>query len=263
MNFFTTDDGQNLAYRIDGADDAPAIILIHSLGTDLHMWDRLTALLSRDLRVIRYDFRGHGASAVPPGPYTLERSGLDLLALFDTLHLQQAHICGNSQGALIALWFSIHYPERVNRAIFANTGARIGSEESWDARINAVKAGGMQEIQEAVLGRFLSASFRANNPEVTHQIREMLVTTNPSGYIANCMVLRNSDLRGEISTISVPSLIIAGVHDESTPPALSDELHAAIAGSHLLVLDAAHLSSVEKPQEWDEALLTFLERHVP
>ena len=103
MNFFVAD-GVRLAYRIDGPDDAPAIVMVNSLGTNLRMWDPQVALLSHNLRIVRYDCRGHGASDVPDGPYTIEQLGLDLLALLDTLQIKQAHICGLSLGGMVGLF---------------------------------------------------------------------------------------------------------------------------------------------------------------
>jgi 3-oxoadipate enol-lactonase len=108
MNFFVAN-GVGLAYRIDGPDDAPALVLLNSLGTDLHMWDPQVALLRHTLRIIRYDYPGHGSSDVPTESYTLERFGIDLLTLFDWLGLERAHICGLSLGGMVALWFAASY----------------------------------------------------------------------------------------------------------------------------------------------------------
>ena len=252
--------GVRLAYRVDGPDDAPTIVLVNSLGTDLRMWDPQIGLLSRSLRVVRYDCRGHGASDVPPGPYTIEQLGLDLLTLLDTLQIDRAHICGLSLGGVIALWFSAKYPNRVASALFANTAARIGTEESWNTRIEAVRTGGMGAILDMVLARFLSEGFRQRHLEVTRLIGEMIKATNPKGYIGACAALRDADLRDILATIHVPSLILAGELDEATPPSQARELHAAITGSELVVLpEAAHLSNVEQPEEFSKHVLTFLE----
>src|SRR5260370_35362195 len=102
MNFFVSD-GVRVAYRIDGPDDAPTVVLVNSLGTDLRMWDPQVALLSQSLRVVRYDCCGHGASAVPPGPYTIEQLGRDFLAVLATLQIERAHISGLCLGGREAL----------------------------------------------------------------------------------------------------------------------------------------------------------------
>ncbi|HEU4702306.1 MAG TPA: alpha/beta fold hydrolase, partial [Conexibacter sp.] len=137
-------DGVRLAYRVDGSGaDAPAVVLLHSLGTHLGMWEPQVAPLAQRFRVVRYDCRGHGASDVAAGPLTVERLGRDVIALLDHLEIERAHLCGISLGGLTALWLAVHHPDRADRVVLANTGARIGSAESWDARIAAVERGGM------------------------------------------------------------------------------------------------------------------------
>jgi len=259
MNFFTSFDGMRLAYQIDGPDDAPPLVLVNSIGTNLHMWDAQVELLSSRLRIVRYDTRGHGASDVPVGPYTLDQLGLDLLALLDELRIEQANICGLSLGGITALWFALAYPHRIARAVFANTAARIGTTESWDTRIEAVQTGGMAAILDAALARFLSANFRQQHPETTRTIRTMIEATNPVGYIAACAALRNADLRARLHKIRTPSLILGGALDESTPPAQSHELHAGISGSQLTIFDdVAHLSNVERPNGFSERVMSFV-----
>lgn len=259
MNFFASD-GVRLAYRVDGPDDAPTIVMVNSLGLDLRMWDPQVALLSRNLHIVRYDCRGHGASDVPAGPYTIERLGLDLLALLDTLRIERAHVCGLSLGGMVALWFAANYPDRISHTVFANTAARIGTQEIWNTRTEAVRTGGMNAVRDAVLARFFSEGFRRRHPEVVRQIGEMIEATNPTGYIGACAALRDADLRETIPTIHVPSLILAGELDEATPPSQSQELHAAITGSELVVLrEAAHLSNVEQPEKFSKCILAFLD----
>ncbi len=252
-------DGVRLAYRIDGPDSAPTMVMANSLGTNLHMWDPQVALLSHQLRIVRYDSRGHGSSEVSPGPYTIERLSLDLLALLDELKIEQAYICGLSLGGIVALWIAIHHPERLMRAVFANTAARIGSLEIWDARIDAVRTGGMGAIRDATLARFLSQDFRRMHPDVVQQFSAMLEATDPDGYIGACAALREADLREMLTSIHVPSLIIAGELDESTPPSQARELHAAITGSKLIEFGrSAHLSNTEQPEAFSNAVLDFL-----
>jgi 3-oxoadipate enol-lactonase len=181
------------------------------------------------------------------------------LALLDTLHIEQAHLCGLSLGGMIALWCAIMHPQRVARLVLANTAARIGTNESWHMRIDAVNSGGMAGIRDAILARFLSQPFRQRSPETAQQLGEMVAATDPLGYIGACAALRDADLRALASTVRTPTLIFAGALDESTPPSQAQELHAAIAGSQLIIFSAtAHLSNVERPQEFSESVLNFL-----
>jgi 3-oxoadipate enol-lactonase len=141
----------------------------------------------------------------------------------------------------------------------ANTGAKVGTDESWNARIAAVRAGGTAAVRDQVVGRFLTPEFRARDPETTARISEMLEATNPDGYIAACEALRGADLRAAARTVRVPVMIVASERDQSTPPELARDLHASIDGSELVMIpDAAHLSNVEQPAAFNAALVRFL-----
>jgi 3-oxoadipate enol-lactonase len=259
MHTLTLDDGLTLRYRLDGVAGAPALVFSNSLGTDLRMWDAQAEALGDAFRVVRYDTRGHGGSGVPAGPATLERLGRDLLALLDHLELGQAHLCGLSLGGLTAQWLAAYHPARVARLVLSNTAPRIGSVESWGARIAAVESGGMQAIADAVLARFFSPAFRAAHPEIVAGYGASLSSIAPAGYVACCSALREADLRPALGAIAAPTLVIVGSLDEATPPAQAEELHQAIRGSGLALLDGvAHLANVEAPGPYSALLRRFL-----
>lgn len=258
MNFVAAN-GIRLACQLDGPDDAPALVLVNSLGTNLRLWEPQMATFSQAHRVMRYDSRGHGASDAPAGEYSIEQLGRDLLALLDAARIERAHICGLSLGGMVALWLAANAPERVARVVAADTAARIGSVESWTARIAQVRADGMGAIADAAMARFLSERFRQRHPAVTRQIRGALEATDPEGYIGACAALRDADLRASLLAIRAPALIIVGEDDVSTPPAQAQELRRAIPGSELIVIhDAAHLSNIEQPEAFSRAVLAFL-----
>jgi 3-oxoadipate enol-lactonase len=223
------------------------------------MWQPQVDVFAQRFRVIRYDSRGHGRSEAPAQAYTLDRLGDDLLAVLDAVGVERAHICGLSLGGMVALWLSAYHPDRIERAVFANTGARIGTEFSWDERIAAVRSGGMPAVRDVVLARFLSERFRREHPDETQQIADIFEATPADGYIATCVALRDADLHRVLPRVKVPALIIAGDLDEATPVSLARELHSAIAGSGLTVLQgAAHLSNVEQPEVFNDHLFSFL-----
>ena len=251
--------GVRIAYRVEGNPDGEPIVFVNSLGTDMRMWDAQTDALGRDFLVIRYDCRGHGASEVAGDSATLDQLGGDLVGLLDHLGIASAHLCGLSLGGITSLWVAVHHPGRIMRAVFANTAARHGTREGWDARIAAVRDGGMAAVRDVVVGRFLGPAFRAERPEVERWVGEMVVATPRMGYIAACTALRDADLSDVVGGIEVPALIVAGELDESAPPSLSEELHRAIRGSELVVLPgAAHLSSVERPHALSRIITRFL-----
>ncbi|HEY5414074.1 MAG TPA: 3-oxoadipate enol-lactonase [Gemmatimonadaceae bacterium] len=253
-----------IAYRIDGRRDGPAVVFSNSLGTDHRLWDRQMPAVEGRFRVVRYEACGHGVSDPPRGPVTIERLGQDLIALLDHVGIERAVVCGCSLGGVIALWLAVNRPERLTGAVLANTGAKIGTNESWDARIAAVRAGGTVAVRAQVIRRFLTPEFRARDPETTALIAGMIEATNPDGYIAACEALRATDLRADASRVSAPVLIVGSERDQSTPPELSRDLHASIDRSELVMIaEAAHLSNVEQSAVFNAALLKFLGAALP
>ena len=251
-----------LNFRIDGNDAAPPLVLSNSLGTDLEMWSPQMALLGENFRVVRYDTRGHGASSVPGGPYTIDQLGRDVIALLDHLSIDRAHFCGLSMGGLTGLWLAINAPQRLDRLVLANTGAKIGTPELWNSRIDALRDAGAtglpDPMTDAVVERWFTRRHRDVAPTGVARIRRMLVETSSAGYAANCGAIRDADLRARLSHIRVPTLVIAGTHDPSTPPALGREIADAIPDARYVELDAAHLSNLEQAGAFNAAVLGFL-----
>lgn len=250
--------GVGLYYELSGNLAGPVLVLVNSLGSNLHMWDRVLRPLEKDHRVLRYDVRGHGMSAVPPPPYTLDQLGQDLIGLLDRLKMGRVRLCGLSLGGVVGMWMGIHVPERVERLILANTGARIGDGEMWDARVALVRSRGMAALAEMTLGRWFTETYRLQHPAEMERVRTMVADTPPDGYLGCCAVLRESDLRSELGRISVPCLIITGTHDPATPPAYGLYLRDALANSSYVELEASHLSAWESPEEFADAVLAFL-----
>jgi len=143
---FIEANGVRIRYRLEGKPGAPVIVFSNSLGTNLSMWDPQVSALRGDFRILRYDTRGHGLSAVPPGPYSQEQLGNDVLALLDAVEIRHAHFCGLSMGGQAGIWLGANDPDRFARLILCDTGAHIGNPEVWNARIAAIRAGGMPAI---------------------------------------------------------------------------------------------------------------------
>jgi 3-oxoadipate enol-lactonase len=259
MSFFEVD-GVKLFFRVDGPDDAPVVLFAHALGTEHGMWNRQVADFTSRYRVVRHDSRGHGQSDAPPGPYSIDLLASDVLTLLDTLEIPSAHICGSSTGGMVAQWLAASHPDRVRRAVFASTAARIGSRQLWDERADAVAAGGMAAVKEQVIRRLLTDGFRERDPDTTREIAAALESCSPEGYVATCLALRDADLSGVVTDISLPSLVVAGTDDVATPPDDARWLNEHIAGSELVILDdAAHLCNVEQPERFTAAVLEFLD----
>ena len=247
-----------LHYEMSGSGSREVLAFSNSLGSSLQMWDKVMPRLDRRFRVLRYDTRGHGLSSVPPGPYTINRMGHDLLFLLDHLGIERVNLCGLSLGGMVAMWTGIYAPQRVRRVILANTGARIGSPEMWDQRIATVQDSGMASLAEAILERWFTPPYRSRHPAEMESIRSMIAATDPAGYVECCGVLRDTDLREEIATITVPALVIAGTHDPATPPSEGRALYAGMRNSKYVELDASHLSAWERAEEFADAVCAFL-----
>ncbi len=257
MSFVETG-GARIHYDIEGADGAPVLAFSNSLGTNYSMWDLQAQELRKAFRVLRYDTRGHGQSAVLPGPYTIEQLGNDFLGLLDELHLGRVHFCGLSMGGMIGMWIGIHAPDRLNKLVLSNTGAKIGTLEIWNSRIEAVQKGGMKSIASGVIERWFTPAFRAKAPATVAQIQKMLEETNPDGYAACCAAVRDYDCREHLERISAQTLVISGDHDPATLPADGQFLAAHIRGAKYAELDAAHLSNIEDGARFTGEVAAFL-----
>src|SRR5437762_8854154 len=250
--------GARFHYRIDGPAAAPVVMLSNSLGTNLAMWDSQLASLKTRYRLLRYDSRGHGESAVTSGPYTIEQLAGDALALLDALEIERANFCGLSMGGMIGQWLGAHAPRRLGKLVLANTTAKIGSPETYNARIDAVRNGGMVAITDAVLARWFTPAFLIASPTAVARVRAMLDGTPPDGYIACCEAIRDMDQREIVARVAVPTLVIAGTHDIPTPPTDARFLADHIRGARYVELPAAHLSNIEAAPAFTSALTEFL-----
>lgn len=254
----TTVDGCRIAWRRDGDAGRPVLILSHSLGASMAMWDEQVASLAGEYAILRYDTRGHGASDAPAGDYSLDRLGRDVLAVMDHLGIASARFCGLSLGGMTGQWLGVHAPERIERLVIANSSAHMGPAESWQQRIAAVREHGMAAVASAVLERWFTPAFLAADGPGVERTRAQLLATPPEGYTGCCAAIRDMDLRAIIGLIRAPTLVIAGAQDPATPADHSALIQSHIAGARLVTLDAAHLSNIEQPEAFNAALSAFL-----
>ena len=254
-----TGDGARLHARSDGPSDAPPLLLLNSLGTDLAMWAPQVPTWSQTHRVIRFDQRGHGRSEVPPPPYTIEQLGVDAVAVLDAFEVEQSHVCGLSLGGLVALWLGSQRPERIRRLILADTAARVGTEEAWLERAAAVRSDGMAAITEMVLDRFFTPQFLASDADAVHEVRAMLLDTSPTGYAGSCDVLATADLTDLAPRVGAETLVVVGGADAATPPEDALALARALPRSRFVELPGAgHLANLEVPERFAEVVRDFL-----
>lgn len=250
--------GVRLHYELSGNPHGPVLVLINSLGSSMLMWQKVLPALEKDNRILRFDMRGHGKSQVVSEPFSIEDLSRDVLGLLDEVRVERANICGLSLGGMVALWLGIHAPERVNRAIFANTAARIGNRILWQRRVKAVRSEGMSSLATATIGRWFTSAFRSQHLDETETVRTMIAATDPAGYAACCAVLRDADLTNKAGKVVASSLVIAGAHDPATPPKEGRALNALLRNSRYIELNASHLSAWESADEFAEAVVQHL-----
>lgn len=247
-----------LFYRLEGKPGLPVLILSHSIGTDHAMWDLQVPDLLPLFQVLRYDTRGHGASDAPEGEYSIAQLGGDVITLANALRIERFAFCGLSMGGGIGQWLAANAPDRLKSLILANTSPTFGDPASWETRIEAVRKGGMAAIAETVMHRFFSAETLAESSEAA-SVRSVLLGMNPEGYLGCCAALRDADLESALSRIKVPTLIVVGDKDVSTPWAGHGEVLARnIENSCVVHLPAAHISNIERPRTFTAGLLDFL-----
>jgi 3-oxoadipate enol-lactonase len=245
-------------YEVQGAAEAPALLLLHSLGADLGMWDPQMPDFLRHHRIVRYDVRGHGRSGVGAVECSIEILAQDAMAVLDTAQIVKAHWCGLSLGGMTAIWAASHRPERVARLVLCNTSAHLPPAALWHSRMELVRREGMRAVAPAVIERWFTAGFRGSQPEEVARIERMLEATPPEGYAAACGAIAEMNQLSDLRRIAAPTLVICGAEDPATPLAHSVALCDAIANSRLVVLPAAHLSNVERPQDFSAAVDGFL-----
>lgn len=250
--------GAKFNYQLDGPANAPVVVFSNSLGTTLSIWDPQIPALSQKFRVLRYDMRGHGLTAVTPGPYTIGGLAQDVLGLLDSLKVAQAHFCGISVGGAIGLWLGVNSSNRFRSLTLSNTAARIGTVDGWNTRIKTVSEGGMASIADAVVSRWFTESFVQRSPKQVEATRQLLLHTPQEGYVATCAALREMDQRETVTRVSVPTLVIAGAHDAVTTPADAHFLTDRIKGAQYAELNAAHLSNIEDADAFTGALINFI-----
>ncbi|MFZ1961829.1 MAG: 3-oxoadipate enol-lactonase, partial [Methylovirgula sp.] len=250
--------GEPFNVVVEGDASAPAVVLSHALGANMHLFDRVVPALKRHFRVVRYDTRGLGDSVVSRGPYSISQLGYDALAILDALKLEKVDWIGLSEGGMVGLWLLTNAPERIACAVLANTAAQIGSAEIWNERIRTVHEKGLEGLASSMLANWFTRRFRERHPEEVRRFEEILLATDPQGYAAHCAALRDADLRAGLHAIMHPVLVVVGRHDPVTPPGVGALVASSIPSGRLVTLEAAHLSPVEAPDAFVEAAVAFL-----
>lgn len=255
---FTTRDDIRLYWKLEGAGDLPPLVLLNSIGTDMGLWDAVVPFLRSGFRLLRIDTRGHGASDAPAGDYSLAMLADDVAGVMAAAGIDRAAIAGVSLGGMMAMELALRHPDRVAALALICTSAQM-DRAAWQARIETVRGQGTGAIAEMAVGRLLSESFRAQNPAIADSLAREIRAQADDGYAGAGAAIRDMTLAERISGITVPTLVVTGSLDISTPFADHGErLVAAIAGARHVALTSAHLPPIEAPDALAAQLRGFL-----
>ena len=258
-----TANGIEINYELTGKDNAPVVMLSHSLGSSLMMWDPQMAALEPDFKVLRYDTRGHGKSGVTPGPYTLELLAEDAVRLSDALGIDRFHWVGLSMGGMVGQCLALDHGDRLSSLTLCDTAAVITEEAQpvWQERIDLARQKGVGSQADATMERWFTPSFLSQNSQMLGLIRKQFLATPVESYVGCLEAIRRINYLDGLSKIKIPTLIIVGKDDPGTPVSAAEAMHKRISNSRLTVLPSAqHLSNVEQPEAFNQALLSFLKQ---
>jgi 3-oxoadipate enol-lactonase/4-carboxymuconolactone decarboxylase len=242
---------------VEGPPGAPPVLLLHSVGTALQVWDEQAAALRGRYRVWRVDLRGHGLSEPVPGEASMAMLAGDVFAMMDAVGLDSAHLGGLSIGGRVAMEMAALRPERVLSLFLLDTALEFTPFSAWDERIAAVRAGGMAALRAAILPRWVADAGSAS----AQGLARMLLTTPPEGYIAAAAALRDARAAPLAGRLAGPAAVVLGADDPATPLAAAEAIQRAIPGATLAALPGfRHIPNFEAAGAVNAALLAHLAR---
>jgi 3-oxoadipate enol-lactonase len=259
---FVQANGIKMAYRIDGVANGPVVVLSNSLMSSQAMWDANMSALTDKYRVLRYDTRGHGQTEVTPGPYSIALLAEDVVALMDALKIPKAHLVGLSMGGMICQYVSATYPDRVISLGLCDTASEMPPRSLWEERFATARAQGIAGLLDGTIKRWFVAGFVERAPTEIEAVKKMILATPLEGYIGCASAVRDMAQTTMLLKIKAPTLVLLGRDDPACTLAQATVLHRVIDGSELAIIDdAAHLSNIEKPAEFNFLLRKFLDRN--
>jgi len=254
---------RRIFYDLIGADTGRAVVFAHALAADGGMWvEQIPALMALGFRVLRIDMRGHGGSDPVSGVYTLRELASDIVAVLDRLGIAAADYVGLSIGGMIGEALAIHFPNRVSSLLLCETppAALRNAAEVWGPRVAAVRAAdALEPIADATMERWLTADFRARNPNRWQQIRDTVAATTAAGYCGCVAALSHFDFTRELPNVRVPALVLYGEDDRATSHEENQRLASLIRGGRFIAFPGArHLPNVEAPNRFNHILREWL-----
>jgi len=253
--------GVYLNVEIEGIERGPWITFSHSHATNLSLWDEQVAHFRRDFRILRYDTRGHGKSDAVKGACTVETLVSDVIGLWDVLGIMKSHFIGLSLGGTTGIGLAIHHPNRISKLAACNCHGVASPEFSaaWNPRIEVALLRGMRALVDPTLERWFSLEFRQSNAALVAEVARMIRSTSIEGYVGCARALQGIAYQEHLESIRTPTLFIAGAQDKAAQPAGIRLMQQCLPGARYVEVDpAGHLSNLENPRRFNEAVGAFL-----
>ncbi|GLU47267.1 alpha/beta fold hydrolase [Nocardiopsis ansamitocini] len=248
-----------LQYRFDGPRNAPVVVLIPALGAKWSMWEPQMPELTRSLRVLRVNHRGHGDSPAPSGAYSLQELGGDLLSLVDHCELEQVSVVGAGLGAMVGLWAAAAEPSRVTRLALMSSTSWAPRDHRWRRLAAEARASGTVGVSDAVTRSWFTPLFREQRPDIVSRFVEEFERVGSDGYAGCCDAVSDLDHRAMAAKVQAATLVVSAAHDPETPPGHGRRLARAIPGARFeLVNGAAHLANIERSDRVNDLLMSHL-----
>ncbi len=248
---------QQIYWKLEGQDSKPPLVLLNSIGTDMDLWAEALPVLRRHFRLLRVDTRGHGASDCSAVDFAMPDLAQDIASVMAAAEVGRAIVAGVSLGGMIAMQLAIDSPHLVAGLVLVCTAATM-DKDAWTARVNTVRAEGIEGIVDLAMSRFLSPAYAAKRPELAATVRRGLLEMNAEGYAGCAAAIRDMEIASRLGEILCPTLVVTGDLDTSTPfEGHGDYLVQSIANARHFALPSAHLAPLEKPDELAAEILDF------
>ena len=240
-----------------------AVVLVHGIGLASETWLPLLSSLRADLPVLAVDLPGHGGSLPAPATWGLADTA-DAIATAVARRQSGVLLAGISMGAMVSQHLAVRHPGLVNGLVLGDCLVEQGPErrEGLLARARQAREQGMEELVEPAIERWFSPEFRQSDPELVDRVRDVMRSADPDVHAWASWALSAHGLPRELARLTVPTFVLCGELDVSTPPELTRQVATAIPKSRYeSIPGVGHLSAVEAPQRWARAITSVL-RHI-
>ena len=237
----------------------PPVLFIHGMGGDRRMWFYQIPEFCSRFATLTVDLRGHGMSSRPDGEWTIADMARDLVRLLRNLGAEKAHLVGLSLGGMVAQQFALDYPYATASLVLADTaaGTPVGFEGEMQKALQFIEANSMSAVATERITRAFSD---AVDPALRAYFVDQVAHNDKSSYVRTARALAQFSAGERLGEIPVSTLVVVGEEDRVTAPALSEDLAARIPGARLVrIPGAGHISNIERPREFNRAVLDFLE----